>query len=325
MQTAEYKDPEILEELYVDKLMTQKEIGQKYGVSGVIIGIYLKKYGLIMMKYEKLDRIERELSKNIIQDFLNGIGTPTLVKKYKKGNKFIERILHKNHIITNFEWNQNGFDECIFSDIDAPEKAYWLGFLAADGNITEKNSKTNRFQLQIGLRDLNHLLNFADFAGFSYSDVRIRKGSPNNFCAIGSYSQKLCDDLMQIGITPRKTKIVSMPDIDDKLKRYWIAGYYDGDGSVSINAYKSLKLSLASSSKHVVEDIRDYQLNNIEIRDLKIGRKNINSSNHMYFLDWYSNNAYNIMQHIYDGIEGFAMKRKYSIAEEWKRYKDANT
>jgi len=46
-----YKDESLLNELYVEKGMTQEEIGEKYGVTGVSIGYWIDKYDLIDHNY----------------------------------------------------------------------------------------------------------------------------------------------------------------------------------------------------------------------------------------------------------------------------------
>ena len=46
------------------------------------------------------------------------------------------------------------FNECSFDTIDTEEKAYWLGFMYADGYISSKN---NQIGLSLAVKDIEHL------------------------------------------------------------------------------------------------------------------------------------------------------------------------
>ena len=50
----------------------------------------------------------------------------------------------------------------IFDNIDTEEKAYWLGFLYADGYVSEFNST---IELSLEEKDLQHLERFRSFLG----------------------------------------------------------------------------------------------------------------------------------------------------------------
>ena len=62
--------------------------------------------------------------------------------------------------------NRTKFNEHVFDVIDTEEKAYWLGFIFADGNISsvEENKKV-RYQFEVSLSDVdhNHLTKFNAF------------------------------------------------------------------------------------------------------------------------------------------------------------------
>ena len=49
-----------------------------------------------------------------------------------------------------------------FEIIDTEEKAYWLGFLYADGSVS---STDNRIELGLAEKDLNHIEKFKEFIG----------------------------------------------------------------------------------------------------------------------------------------------------------------
>ena len=60
--------------------------------------------------------------------------------------------------------NRTKFDANIFDKIDSEEKAYWLGFIFADGSIrSHKEGEKSAYTLEISLKgsDYEHLIKFS--------------------------------------------------------------------------------------------------------------------------------------------------------------------
>ncbi|MBC8427393.1 MAG: hypothetical protein H8D97_00730 [Proteobacteria bacterium] len=53
-------------------------------------------------------------------------------------------------------------NEEYFNNIDTKEKAYWLGFIYADGSVSQENSKDKRLEIGLSSKDEKHLQKFAD-------------------------------------------------------------------------------------------------------------------------------------------------------------------
>lgn len=129
-------------------------------------------------------------------------------------------------------WGSIHVNDDFFHVIDSERKAYWLGFLAADGSVQNKKAmrwlavwlcKKDRGHLEKLKRDLS--------SDHKISDRLYSNHSPCVQLMIGS--EKLVSDLIVHGIVPNKTLILKPPSIPKKLVRHWIRGYFDGDGSVS--------------------------------------------------------------------------------------------
>ena len=144
---------------------------------------------------------------------------PGKLSKYLKSNGVkIERLPHKKKI------NKN-----IFEVINTEEKAYWLGFLYADGYV---GLTDNRVELTLQLSDVNHIEKFKTFLN---SDCKISTNSYRSRLSIKD--EKIKKDLTNLGCTPQKSLILKFPT-DDKvpkeLIRHFIRGYFDGDGSLCV-------------------------------------------------------------------------------------------
>jgi hypothetical protein len=128
-----------------------------------------------------------------------------------------------------------------FNKIDNEEKAYWLGFLLADGCIHERAGQ-DRLSLVLSIKDKDHLEKFKKSLSFEgpINDYTKKSGLfiglEHSFVRITS--QLLVNDLARVGCVPRKSLTLEFPIINDSLVHHFIRGYFDGDGSVFISKEK---------------------------------------------------------------------------------------
>ena len=125
-----------------------------------------------------------------------------------------------------------------FDQIDTPDKAYWLGFIGADGCVTGFNSGNPRLVIKLGRKDRQHLeiLHGAlqatrpirDFDEDSY-------GKMTPVSALTIYSQHVAEALVSHGITPRKSATLQPWAGPPSLMRHYWRGLVDGDGHITIN------------------------------------------------------------------------------------------
>ena len=154
------------------------------------------------------------------------------------GHSTIERILKEKDGLRSCEEAKEKKYTCevtFFEKIDTPEKAYWFGFIAADGNLYNK-------KLQIGLarKDKDHLEKFCKRINFN---GQIYKDKVNFKLIIAR--KKIFDDLCKLGLTENKTFTINHTLFEKIPKEYLAAamhGYFDGDGSFSILNYKKHNL-----------------------------------------------------------------------------------
>lgn len=153
------------------------------------------------------------------------------------------------------------FNQAYFKEIDNQEKAYWLGFIMADGCIsrTEKSGPYNRLDFCIGIEDIGHLEKFQECLGSNYKiNVKQNINKKLNFeteiCTLRINCTNLVNDLMFHGITPNKTGNEIMPNMDHKLKKHFIRGFFDGDGYMS----SGYRFGIGSSSKIILKQINSY-------------------------------------------------------------------
>lgn len=128
--------------------------------------------------------------------------------------------------------NAGDFDHRFFARIDREEKAYWLGFLFADGCVYTRARK-GAMQLTVCLQDgdASHLSRFCSAIG---SRKRPLVYPEKRRCELRHSSDLMCGDLIVHGCTPRKTRSVRFPSLAPALVGHFVRGYFDGDGSASV-------------------------------------------------------------------------------------------
>lgn len=142
--------------------------------------------------------------------------------------------------MSKYEYNKD-----YFSKIDAADKAYWLGFLYADGSINRfyKGEKLRSMTLELGLayKDKGHLEKFKNCLETNipiFEKTNKLKGKEYKTVRIQLNNTKICYDLCDLGCTPNKTFDIKFPTFDivpKEFMRDFIRGFFDGDGCISIS------------------------------------------------------------------------------------------
>ena len=115
----------------------------------------------------------------------------------------------------------------IFETIDTEEKAYWLGFLYADGSV---GSTDNRIELSLAEKDLKHIEKFREFTSIM-NKISYREKTKSYRYSFKSIPCKA--DLIKQGCVPKKSLILNFPNkeqVPTNLIKHFIRGYFDGDG-----------------------------------------------------------------------------------------------
>lgn len=171
------------------------------------------------------------------------------------------------------------YDDTYFNVIDTEHKAYWLGFIMADGCIVQKSKNKPSLSLVINLMgsDDYHLEKFnKDLNGnlpvrhFKQKPVTINAANSivhldeRDCCKIEVNSKWLCLDLIKHGVDKRKTLNEQIPLIENiDLERHFIRGFFDGDGCFSAVKPKNRNREYAKIFIASGEIIIDFIINRI--------------------------------------------------------------
>ena len=191
-----------------------------------------------------------------------------------------------------------------FDSIDTEEKAYWLGFLTADGWVYY-NEKTNSGCIGIELQysDINHLKKFNKSINGNYKItdrwrkclISTKPNSKSHECCIRIFSLIMYNSLVNYGFSNNKTYNISIPKIPKELIKHYIRGYFDGDGRFGLSsnrlwvAFCMASEELKNDIVHILQDldIKSYINSNTNEYNTTIYSIEITSNiNKIKFLDW---------------------------------------
>lgn len=231
----------------------------------------------------------------------------------------IIRIIKSSGIsLTNRRYQVN---DTYFDKIDTEDKAYWLGFLYADGYIRERKSGKS-LEMKLSIKDKQHLELFKNTIESDhkivdgFNQVKYKGGiSSSHISTLAIYSSKLVDSIKSQGFHSRKTFTIEKPNITEDLIHHFIRGYFDGDGSFSFSPAKhKVHTNIVCAS----EIFRDFLLkilneNNIDMK--YHSRITIEVQNKIGNLNFYN--------YIYKNANTF-LKRKKEKYEEFRKYYEYN-
>lgn len=183
----------------------------------------------------------------LYQKYINEEKSSTDIGKLCHMNRFeVINNLHKHKIKTRKRTNKKVVNNNYFDKINTEEKAYWLGFITADGNVSKKYC---RIQIVLAIVDKMHL---EKFATIFEKKVKVYEKCPGK-CFFSLYNRKMYNDLLSIGVVPAKTdedQSVIFDFIPDTFKKSFVRGLFDGDGSIAIcSTKKDFTFSIAGEDR----------------------------------------------------------------------------
>lgn len=192
-----------------------------------------------------MDNIQQE---KIISMYTKRRPMERIEKETGLSAKKITKFLKEKKLWTGHKSLSYYFDEFFFDKIDTEEKAYWLGFIYADGYLT---SNTNAIGIELDAKDKEHLEKFKNAIQAELNVKIYHKNStygPQTNCRFMIHSKHMHSILLSHYKSVHKTFEGEFPKIDKELERHLIRGFFDGDGSLTYSQKKDYSKYLATPS-----------------------------------------------------------------------------
>lgn len=223
----------------------------------------------------KLD-VLRGQTQTICLRYLAGENTVQIARTYKVSPSSINKRLRWCSVpIRKAEESfRKNVNHNFFDAINTEEKAYWLGMLAADGNVGDKRSSIT---LSLSEMDSHHVQKFAAAVASEHT-VGLHRitGSSKYRCDCTFISHQMKASLAKHGVVPRKTYTLQWcHSVPDELKRHYVRGFFDGDGSVYSDGQSSpsLVITIGTASYEFAKELRLYLIRECGMRDTRIAHR----------------------------------------------------
>lgn len=302
-----------------NKLKSQQKMAELYNVDHHTIRDYSKKIGFDDSVYKKRVLTDDEVS-YIIDNY------------EKKPSTVISNELGIKQATINEVWFRNGLhgksnrvytleNENYFENIDSQDKAYFLGFIAADGCLYKTNdNRQNILKISIQKTDEKVLNLLKKYLGTN-KPIQEYTNDKNTYVSLEISSNKIFDDIGKMGLYPNKTYGNTIANVPDEFIPAFIRGYFDGDGSigkhkdilsasVSIVGYESNM----SKIKKLLEDRCIYSSITVDKRKYNVAN---DGSQFVSLALTNKMSKYCFLKMVYKDSNGVFIDRKYNRGKEF--------
>lgn len=270
-----------------------------------------------------------ELKNLLISLLKSGKTRIEIADSFNVNKKTISEWLKKFDIkLKDYREFQLPYNIHVFDKIDTEEKAYWLGFLYADGCVSYRmNTNSYDVKLELAGVDIEHVKKFKTlFQDTRNNEMikahkRIYKGKELYYCRYRICNEHLAKSLIALGCTIKKSLTLTFPDIkifsNPDLVFDFIRGYIDGDGSLTYqprkNGIKNPRISIIGT--------REFLEGVIKYLPQFSGIRKHNKEEKIFQIYAYGKKAREIANKLY-GHATIYLDRKYEKFKALFEYKD---
>lgn len=240
---------------------------------------------------------------------------PRSIKQFLKCHEVKIRTRSEQNIITN-QLRGLKVDHAYFDEINSYTKAYILGFLSADGNVSGGNRNTIGFGLSSVDREILEKIKIELKSEREIQDFTTNKGYPVSRLFWSSANQKI--KLARYGIVPNKTyKTISLKNVPKEFRMSYFLGYYDGDGCFR-NDGSTCRMEICAYSPELLNEFALLITDQFGATNKVLKSK---SRENYYTLTYATNYTVPILDSLYETNTLF-LKRKHLSFLNWKEQND---
>lgn len=208
-------------------------LAHRWGSPPAVIRRIIRRAGGAVRSYRRARPISADERRRIIDSYRAGLSSEELAEQLDRRGTVVRRVLEAAGVELR-PARRYAVDEDYFASIDTPDRAWLLGFCAADGHVA-------RHHLVIGLARKDRCL-LEGIRALLASKAPIRdvetmsfgRKRPHSILQVNS--TRLADSLRRLGFERNKTARIGPWEGPEELLPCWWLGVLDGDGSWHMRA-----------------------------------------------------------------------------------------
>lgn len=320
--TAEEK--QALIDDYMSSLDNVVVVARRHGLCDETLHKYIRQLGLPTRREQRDQRIEQAIAYYLSNDRATIYSTASM---FCIDGKLLSTALTKRKLRKKPAPNDNyTLEHSFFDVIDTEEKAYFVGFIFADGCVSMRNNKISAITITLNAADRDIIDKFSQVVS-NTNAISMRENNNRKTVSLSISSEQMAGGLCMLGVVPRKTYVAkSLPQVPKEFVIPMLRGFFDGDGGIHYSKDKKrIQLSATAYSKEVVlefqrkidEFIEKERSNKITGEHNKYnaiwnGRTQSVKILHLLYDDAtvYLNRKYNLAQQIFADMAGATMEEK---------------
>lgn len=221
-----------------EKNLSMRKLAKKYSVDKGTIKKYLLDNGIKIRPIIHKKILDENVAE-ILEMHKKKKTISYISKKINVGFYTVEKFLIENNLSVNKKNKiKHEYKKSALEKIDSEWKAYFLGFMYADGHI---NVKKNRIELTIHKKD-SYILK--KFIKLMESNISLLKYKNNSMFLL--YSKEYSKKFKELGVMSNKFYGLTIPNEikENNLFKHFLRGFFDGDGTVFFSKYHPKKIRI---------------------------------------------------------------------------------
>lgn len=306
--------------LYTQDKVTIVHLLNQFRVRADRIKDILIERGITQMRKNNGYILSQKQELEICTLYDNGMKMTVINELFCIGKRRFNKILQKHNIrkrTRTEQIRQYKIDESYFERIDTVDKAYWFGWMCADGT---NRKELNGFAINLNVKDTEAL---EKFKACLKSEHPIQYVPSHNQNKLTISSVKMSRDLKNLGCIPNKSLVFELPrHIKEELFHHFVRGIFDGDGCISNNIRRNrtclrYNVDITGSIPFIrqLTQLLKEKLNiSIDMRIIKGRYARLATCSYksgIRFLDW-----------MYKDCGDLKLSRKYNRYQQMKEHRD---
>lgn len=175
-----------------------------------------------------------EIREKILSLYKDGLSGLKISEQLSISKSRVYKILKEENITRSNRENSRKFkiNHKFFSSIDDERKAYWLGFMYADGYLVKRSGRSYFVGISLSSKDEDHLRKIVKDMDSDYPINRYINNIGVEYSRFMISSEQIYNNLFSLGCTTNKSCTLKFPgykEVPESLMHHFMRGYFDGD------------------------------------------------------------------------------------------------